>query len=143
MVTWGRALKAALVLLAFAILWGIIGIVIMAVGTFVGALGMFQITPEPPYVNINFASLGVVIVIWIVGALIMFLGTWASAFKIATDLALEEMRKAAPVTVAPSVMAQATQATAAPTPTCHKCGTPLTYIQQYQRWYCPNCREYR
>lgn len=25
---------------------------------------------------------------------------------------------------------------------CPKCGRPLTYIQQYQRWYCYNCKEY-
>lgn len=27
-------------------------------------------------------------------------------------------------------------------PTCPTCGQPLTYIQQYQRWYCQNCQKY-
>ena len=27
-------------------------------------------------------------------------------------------------------------------PTCATCGQPLTYISQYQRWYCENCKKY-
>jgi hypothetical protein len=25
---------------------------------------------------------------------------------------------------------------------CPTCGKPLTFVQQYKRWYCPNCRKY-
>jgi hypothetical protein len=28
------------------------------------------------------------------------------------------------------------------TPTCPTCGGPLTYVQQYQRWYCPVDQKY-
>jgi len=28
------------------------------------------------------------------------------------------------------------------TPLCPKCGRPLTYIKEYDRWYCYNCKEY-
>jgi len=28
------------------------------------------------------------------------------------------------------------------TPTCPKCGKDATWIPQYQRWYCHNCKEY-
>lgn len=139
MVSWGRAFKAALVLLAFAILWGIIGGVIIFAGIFFGSLGVISFSPHPPYFSINWGAIGIVFIIWIIGALIAFLGTWASAFKIATDLAIEEMRKTSPTTAMPA----ATQATSAPVPTCPKCGTPLIYVQEYQRWYCPTCREYR
>jgi len=31
---------------------------------------------------------------------------------------------------------------AASAPTCPTCGQPLTYIQQYQRWYCDNEKKY-
>jgi NADH pyrophosphatase NudC (nudix superfamily) len=89
---------------------------------------------------INWGAIGVIIIIWIVGFLIAFLGTWASAFRISTQLAIEEMRGTTSATVAQPV---ATPATGAPTPACPKCGTPLTYVQQYQRWYCPTCREYQ
>jgi sporulation protein YlmC with PRC-barrel domain len=27
-------------------------------------------------------------------------------------------------------------------PTCKTCGGPLTYIPQYQRWYCYSCKKY-
>jgi hypothetical protein len=34
-----------------------------------------------------------------------------------------------------------------PSPTqtvyCTTCGKPLTYVQQYQKWYCEKCKEYR
>jgi hypothetical protein len=42
-------------------------------------------------------------------------------------------------TVAPAAPAQP----AAPaTPTCPTCGSPLRYIQQYQRWYCDREQKY-
>ncbi len=139
MVSWGRAFKAALVLLAFTILWSIIGGIIIIAGTFFGALGAVRMIPEPPYIDVNWSAVGVIIIIWIVGFLVSFLGTWASAFRISTQLAMEEIRKTMPVSAVPP----AAQAESVPVPTCPKCNTPLMYIQQYQRWYCPTCREYR
>lgn len=29
-----------------------------------------------------------------------------------------------------------------PTYSCPTCGRPLTYVTQYQRWYCYNCKRY-
>jgi len=29
-----------------------------------------------------------------------------------------------------------------PSSLCSTCGRPLTYVQQYQRWYCENCKKY-
>ncbi len=43
-----------------------------------------------------------------------------------------------PKVAAPAAPAAA-PAAAAPCPTC---GGPLTYIQQYQRWYCMRCQKY-
>ncbi|HEX9863162.1 MAG TPA: hypothetical protein VGB11_07775 [Candidatus Bathyarchaeia archaeon] len=38
---------------------------------------------------------------------------------------------------------QAAQQAAQPTqPLCPTCGRPLTYVQQYQRWYCYNDKKY-
>lgn len=34
------------------------------------------------------------------------------------------------------------QPTAPATPTCPTCGSPLRYIQQYQRWYCDREQKY-
>jgi sporulation protein YlmC with PRC-barrel domain len=38
--------------------------------------------------------------------------------------------------------AQAAQAAQSSQPTCSTCGGPLSYIQQYQRWYCYKCKKY-
>lgn len=37
---------------------------------------------------------------------------------------------------------QPTAPTQATTPTCPVCGTPLVYVQEYNRWYCPKCQKY-
>ncbi|MBO3799032.1 MAG: hypothetical protein QW491_11285 [Thermoproteota archaeon] len=137
MVSWGRAFKAALVLLAFIIVWGLIGTIIMVSGIFTGLFGqVFNISDEPPYFTVNWAALGAGTILMVIGILIIMLGSWASIFKIFTELIVEEVRKTLPgaTPVTP------TQTTA---PTCPKCGTPLMYVQQYQRWYCPTCREYQ
>jgi predicted RNA-binding Zn-ribbon protein involved in translation (DUF1610 family) len=135
MVSWGRAFKAALVLLAFSILWGIIGgIIIFGTTTM-----LLTALSDPTNIGAYLGSMAVTIIICIIGGLISFLGTWASAFRIATNLAIEEMKKTMPVATTPPVATQA----AGTSPTCPTCGTQLTYVQQYQRWYCPTCREYR
>lgn len=138
MVSWGRSFKAALLLLAFTILWGILGIVIMFLGFFTGMFGrIFSVTPYPPYFTVNWAALGAGALLMIIGLLIVELGCWASLFKISTELIVEEVGKVLPAaTVAPA-------ATQAAVPPCPKCGTPLTYVQQYQRWYCTTCKEYQ
>ena len=50
------------------------------------------------------------------------------------------------ITAAPVQPAAATQAAAKPgtttTPTCPTCNNPLTYISQYQRWYCYKDQKY-
>jgi sporulation protein YlmC with PRC-barrel domain len=51
-----------------------------------------------------------------------------------------------PTAAQPSFAAQPVQAApqaAQPTqPLCPTCGRPLTYVQQYQRWYCYNDKKY-
>jgi sporulation protein YlmC with PRC-barrel domain len=44
-----------------------------------------------------------------------------------------------PAATEPSTPAQAAQPTQ---PTCPTCKRPLSYIQQYQRWYCYKCQKY-
>jgi hypothetical protein len=40
----------------------------------------------------------------------------------------------------PSPSPPSPQSTAAPM--CPTCGQPLTFVQQYGRWYCYNCKKY-
>ncbi len=43
----------------------------------------------------------------------------------------------------PALMATPTASAAAPmAPTCPTCGKPLTFMAQYNRWYCQNERKY-
>lgn len=42
----------------------------------------------------------------------------------------------------PSITAQPAKAAQAAQPTCPTCKGPLSYIQQYQRWYCYKCQKY-
>ena len=47
-----------------------------------------------------------------------------------------------PSAAQPVVAAQPVQAAQAAQPTCPTCGQPLTYIKEYQRWYCYNDKKY-
>ena len=44
-----------------------------------------------------------------------------------------------PSAAQPAVIAQPAQQIQQ---TCSTCGGPLTYVQQYQRWYCYKCQKY-
>jgi len=48
----------------------------------------------------------------------------------------------APTTPPTPPASSAAKPTLPPAPTCATCGQPLTYISQYQRWYCENCKKY-
>ena len=47
-----------------------------------------------------------------------------------------------PAATEPSIPAQPAQAAQPAQPTCPTCGRPLTYIKEYQRWYCYNDKKY-
>lgn len=46
------------------------------------------------------------------------------------------------VVMQPVQAAQPAQQTQQAQPNCPTCGRPLTYVQQYQRWYCYNEKKY-
>jgi len=69
MVTWRRSFKAALLFLAFSIVWLLIGGAIIIVGSISGLLGIVQYVPYPPYVTINWGALGGMIIVFIIGYL--------------------------------------------------------------------------
>ena len=47
-----------------------------------------------------------------------------------------------PAAAEPATAAQPVQAAQPAQPTCPTCGKPLTYIKEYQRWYCYNDKKY-
>jgi sporulation protein YlmC with PRC-barrel domain len=52
------------------------------------------------------------------------------------------LKPTAQAATTPSSPAQTAQPTQAAQPTCPTCGGPLTYIQQYKRWYCYKDQKY-
>jgi sporulation protein YlmC with PRC-barrel domain len=57
----------------------------------------------------------------------------------AGDFVILKLQSTQPQTFGPQPVVQAQQAQA---PVCPTCGGPLTYIQQYQRWYCYKDKKY-
>jgi sporulation protein YlmC with PRC-barrel domain len=59
--------------------------------------------------------------------------SWESEVQGAGDFVLLKPQAATPTTAAPQQQGA---------PVCPTCGGPLTYIQQYQRWYCYKDQKY-
>lgn len=57
----------------------------------------------------------------------------------AGDFVILKPSTARPQAVGPQIAVQPQQAQQ---PICPTCGGPLSYIQQYQRWYCYKCQKY-
>ncbi len=55
------------------------------------------------------------------------------------EIAWDDIQAAGDVVI---LKPQSTQPQQAQTPVCPTCGGPLTYIQQYQRWYCYKDKKY-
>ena len=60
----------------------------------------------------------------------------------AGDFVLLKATSSQPQAFTPQVGGQPQQAAGQQQPTCPTCGGPLTYIQQYQRWYCYRDKKY-
>jgi len=52
------------------------------------------------------------------------------------------LKPVAQTAAAPSIPAQPAQPAQPTQPMCPTCGRPLTYIKEYQRWYCYNDKKY-
>jgi hypothetical protein len=55
------------------------------------------------------------------------------------EIAWDDIQAAGDVVI---LKPQSIQPQQAQTPVCPTCGGPLTYIQQYQRWYCYKDKKY-
>jgi sporulation protein YlmC with PRC-barrel domain len=60
----------------------------------------------------------------------------------AGDYVLLKPSAGQPQVLGPQPVVQAQQAQQAQQPVCPTCKGPLSYIQQYQRWYCYKCQKY-
>jgi hypothetical protein len=83
---------------------------------------------------------GILLAGWVIGALFAFifysLGGYISGFLERRPFAMPAIFNLSRISRAPppppATMAQM----------CPTCGQPMTFVQQYGRWYCANCRKY-
>ncbi len=133
MVTWGRAWRGAGARLGWNIVWGIAGFVVFGIGVYV-AVSAFLPTYDPyyGYTSYNNPVGGLIggIVLMIIGYVVASLGSWATFFKINSEIMSEEVCKQLG-----RMGAQPPAADAAAT-VCPSCGGPLLYDFQSKRWYC-------
>jgi len=82
----------------------------------------------------------IAIVAWVIGVLFAFiffsLGGYISGFLERKPFAMPTIFNLSRISRAPPPPPVAAQL-------CPACGQPLTFIQQYNRWYCANCKKYQ
>jgi hypothetical protein len=135
LVTWGRAWRAAGAWFGWSLVWGFVGIIFIVAGALVIAgSAVYSI-----YGGVNYLTGGMAggFVLMVIGWLIMILGSMAAYFKVGSEIIAEEVKKEVGIFGPTSQMLIPQPATiSAATPSCPTCGSPLRFIQQYQRWYC-------
>ncbi len=98
MVSWGVALKKAVVYVAFLIMWGIIGSIIFAIGFLIGGFSL-QSVDTPPIPGIpsipvpTIANPLAFIVFTIVSYVVVILGITATFFKIIAEIVADEVER--------------------------------------------------
>ncbi len=127
MVTWGRAWRASGAYFGWSLVWGLIGIIFFGAG--IAAIIGSQVNP----LDINSYVSGIIggIILMIIGYVIMILGAMASFFKISSEVTAEEVQRKVSQIMAPQPRAESVEP-----PVCPSCGSPLRWIEEYQRWYC-------
>lgn len=89
MVNWGRAFRGAAGVLGFAIVWWIIGVLIIGAGVYV--LGWGFSLSFPAVSSLTRMFLGAVLIF--LGCIVGILGTLAALLKILPEIVAEEVRK--------------------------------------------------
>jgi len=136
LVSWGRAFKAAGLTILYWIAWGIVGGIIMSAGIF-ATNGAYN--AQRGIVDSGGFYGGIVLII--IGSLIMMLGFYATIYKVGAEIIRDEIRSIGVGGLTPTLRIPSTT-TAPPPPNCPTCGQPLTYVPQYQKWYCQNEKKY-
>jgi hypothetical protein len=88
-VTWGRAFRAAVMIIVYSIVWVIVGALLIGIGYYFGYSGY---TCSTIY-NCGYNTNGTIefIILTIIGVIIMYLGVIASFLKVQTDLVADEV----------------------------------------------------
>ena len=119
----------------------ILGAILITIGSILLMVSGFAFPTIPGYEQFQMSG-----AVWVVmGILILIFGNLA--WRILCEYLVVQFRiyealhsidhKTAPAMAAPPAPAAAQAA-----PTCPTCGRPLTWVAQYNRWYCQNERKY-
>jgi len=134
MVTWGRAWRAAGAWFGWSIIWGMAGIVLIVVGIVV-IIGSIASLPSIYNYNPTGIITGMIsgIALIIIGETIAILGSYASYFKITSEVTAEEVQRLMSQMPIP-------QPTVAPATTlgsriCTQCG----HVIEGNTKFCPHC----
>lgn len=92
MVSWGRAFRAAGTYVVFLIVWGMIGGIFIFAGILTAGT-LITYDPLTGMPRLNLAGAGVGIVLFLIGYIIILLGSMATLFKILSELVAEEVQK--------------------------------------------------
>ena len=84
MVSWSRAFKAALMFVAYSIIWDIIGVSIIVGGYLMSGLTTLALRPN----GYQFVD-GLIVMVF--GFILMSLGNMATFFKVNTDIIVDGM----------------------------------------------------
>ena len=117
----------------------ILGALAITIGAILVMVGGFNVTGTGVSLGGAFGIiLGIIMLIFGNLAWRILCEYWVVQFRIYEEIAAlnRRMGGASPQPVAPS------PAPSPATPACPTCGSPLRYIQQYQRWYCDKEQKY-
>jgi hypothetical protein len=149
MVTWGEAFRSALIYVLLSIVWVIVGIAIVFAGYLVIAGSLVSSVTSifgGGGMSINWGGVAGGLILIIIGWAVAFFGLIATFFKINSEVIAQEVkRQISPSVSTPQPVAYQPPPSQQPvqtTPFCPTCGSPLRYIQQYQRWYCDKEAKY-
>ncbi len=131
MTTWGRSFRLALKAILVGIVFAIIGVTIMVIGVGLTYLGLRSYLSSGGPIGISTWA-GIPLAIF--GFAFSSVGFYAALIKFTVDEAVNEAR-------GPALSALKTQSETS-VRTCPNCRTPLVWIEQEKRWYCPKDREY-
>lgn len=131
MTTWSRSFTLALRVILVGIGFAIIGVAIMVIGIGLAYIGLRSYYLSGGAIGVN-TWIGIALAI--IGFSISSIGFYAALIKYTVDEAVNEAR-------GPALSLLKTQSGTS-VRTCPNCRTPLVWIEQEKRWYCPKDREY-
>lgn len=132
MIGWGKSFVLALKAIIVGIVFAVVGIVVMVLGiglAYIGFQDYYLLNKGPIMVT---AWVGIPIAIF--GFTFSSIGFYAALIKFTIDETVNEARGA-------SLSILKSQAETS-VRTCPNCRTPLIWMEQQGKWYCPKDKEY-